>query len=77
MNSKFQLGEDYAKKMDAEDPMAKFRDRFYIKENEIYMDGNSLGLMSKDAEKSLTRVIDEWKNLGINGWSNAQIPWFY
>ena len=77
MNYKFQLGEDYAKKMDAEDPLAKFRDRFYIKENEIYMDGNSLGLMSKDAEKSLTRVIDEWKNLGINGWSNAQIPWFY
>lgn len=77
MNSKFQLGEDYAKKMDAEDPLARFRDRFYIKENEIYMDGNSLGLMSKDAEKSLIRVIDEWKNLGINGWSNAQIPWFY
>lgn len=77
MNYKFQLGEDYAKKMDAEDPMAKFRDRFYIKKDEIYMDGNSLGLMSKDAEKSLTRVIDEWKNLGINGWSNAQVPWFY
>lgn len=77
MNSKFQLGEDYAKRMDAEDPLARFRDRFYIKENEIYMDGNSLGLMSKDAEKSLIRVIGEWKNLGINGWSNAQIPWFY
>lgn len=77
MDIKFKLGEDFAKKMDREDPMAKFRNRFYIKEDEIYMDGNSLGLMSKDAEKSLMRVIDEWKNLGINGWSNAEIPWFY
>jgi kynureninase len=39
------------------------------------MDGNSLGLMSIDAEQSLYRVIEEWKNLGINGWSDAKIPW--
>ena len=77
MNVKFELGEEFARKMDAEDPIAKFRDRFYLKENEIYMDGNSLGLMSKDAEKSLLRVIEEWKTLGINGWSNAEVPWFY
>ena len=41
------------------------------------MDGNSLGLLSKDAENTLLRVLDEWKRLGINGWMNAEIPWFY
>ncbi len=77
MDVKFELGEDFAKDMDKKDPMAKYKERFYIKENEIYMDGNSLGLMSKDAEESLLAVIDEWKNLGINGWMGAEIPWFY
>lgn len=77
MGVKYDLSEDFAIKMDAEDPIAKFRDRFYLNENELYMDGNSLGLMSKDAEDSLLRVIDEWKRLGINGWSKAEIPWIF
>ena len=68
MTMKFESGEDFALVMDKNDPMAKFRDRFYLKEGEIYMDGNSLGLMSKDAEESLMEIIEEWKNLGINGW---------
>jgi len=33
--------------------------------------------MSKDAEKSLNRVIDEWKTLGIDGWSKGEVPWFF
>lgn len=73
----FELGEEFAKKLDLEDPLKEIKNRFYIKEDEIYMDGNSLGLMSKDAEKALMRVVEEWKNLGINGWMNAEIPWFY
>ncbi|MEA4962052.1 kynureninase [Lutispora sp.] len=77
MKEKFELSEAFAAKLDGQDPIAAFRQRFYLKEDEIYMDGNSLGLMSKDAEKSLLRVVEEWKNLGINGWSNAEVPWFY
>lgn len=77
MKSQYVLGEDFALKMDREDPLAAFRERFYLQEDKIYMDGNSLGLMSKDAEESLNRVIDEWKTLGIDGWSRAEVPWFY
>jgi kynureninase len=76
MKSDFKTGEAYSKKLDMEDPIGSFRNRFYVKEGEIYMDGNSLGLMSKDAEISLIRVMEEWKKLGINGWSGAEIPWF-
>ncbi|MGE5628027.1 MAG: kynureninase [Solirubrobacterales bacterium] len=68
---------EYARSLDNEDKLRKYRDRFYLKESEIYMDGNSLGLLSKDAEDSLLRVLNEWKNLGINGWGGAQVPWFY
>lgn len=71
------LSLDYAKTMDKEDNLRKFRDRFYLKDNEIYMDGNSLGLLSKDSEESVLRVLDEWKDLGINGWGGAKVPWFF
>ena len=43
----FEIGEEFAKKLDMEDPIRELRSRFYLKEDEIYMDGNSLGLMSK------------------------------
>ncbi len=46
-------------------------------EKTIYVDGNSLGLLSKDAEQSLLRVLDEWKTMGIKGWLEAERPWFY
>jgi len=72
---KFELGRDFALQMDAEDPLAPFKDRFYPIPGKIYMDGNSLGLMSKDAEASLLNVLEEWKTLGIGGWGGARIPW--
>jgi kynureninase len=40
------------------------------------MDGNSLGLLSRDAETSLLRIVDEWRRLGIHGWMQAGSPWF-
>jgi kynureninase len=72
---RFELGEDYALKLDAEDPLAGYKDRFYGLKDCIYMDGNSLGLMSVDAERTLLRVMDEWRTLGIKGWGGAEIPW--
>lgn len=65
-----------ARSLDDANDLSKFRNRFYIPENTIYMDGNSLGLLSKDAEDSLLRVLDEWKTLGIDGWMNGKRPWF-
>ncbi len=39
--------------------------------------GNSLGLLSQDAERSLMRVLEEWKSMGIQGWLGGEQPWFY
>lgn len=74
---KFESSESFSRKLDSEDPLAKFRQRFHIPEGTIYLDGNSLGLLSKDSERSLSRVLGEWKNLGIGGWLEAKRPWFY
>jgi len=74
----FNQEENFALKLDSQDPLSKFRDRFYIPENEtIYLDGNSLGLSSKDAELNILRVIDEWKKMGIRGWLEPEKPWFH
>lgn len=76
-NYRFGTSEDSARKLDSEDPLARFRQRFYIPKASIYMDGNSLGLLSKDSESSVFRVLNEWKTLGIRGWLEAKRSWFY
>ncbi len=66
-----------AEKLDQEDNLAVFRYRFYIPENTIYVNGNSLGLLPKDGERTLLRVLNEWKNQVVKGWVHTEKPWFY
>ncbi len=77
MGEKLNISRDSAQFLDKKDPLKKFRERFYFLPNKIYMDGNSLGLLSRDAEESLLRVLQQWKELGIDGWLKADPPWFY
>ncbi len=64
-----------ARDLDREDPLAPFRARFHVPEG-IYLDGNSLGLLSVDAEASLARALGEWRSQGIGGWLGGAPPWF-
>lgn len=68
---------DYAQKLDEQDTLRMYRHEFYIQPNTIYMDGNSLGLLSKRAENSVLTLLDSWKEYGIDGWTKGQYPWFY
>lgn len=68
---------DYAKKLDSEDSLSRFREEFYIKPNTIYLDGNSLGLLSKRAERTLLESLNDWKEHGIDGWTKGKHPWFF
>lgn len=77
MSHKFETTEAFALEMDLQDPLRDFRQHFYIPHGTIYMDGNSLGLMSREAESTLFRVMEEWKTKGIDGWLEAKNPWFY
>ncbi|RLQ85037.1 kynureninase [Planomicrobium sp. Y74] len=65
-----------AKQLDELDPLKNFKDEFYMEEGQIYMDGNSLGLMSKRAEAKLMGLMDSWKSFGIDGWTEGENPWF-
>lgn len=72
----YENGRAFAEHKDSLDPIAHLRDHFYTKENQIYMDGNSLGLCSKDAEQAVLRALDDWKTYGINIWSGAPTNYF-
>ena len=61
---------------DARDPLARFRSRFYVRPGTTYLDGNSLGLASRDAEAAVLAALDAWKANGIDGWLAAERPWF-
>lgn len=67
----------YAQSLDKNDELASFKEEFYVQENTIYMDGNSLGLLSKRAEQKLLELLDSWKTLAIDGWTEGAHPWFY
>lgn len=66
-----------ARKLDHEDELKKYQNEFYRQPDSIYMDGNSLGLLSKQAEDSLLNMLHSWKTNGIDGWTKGNHPWFY
>lgn len=68
---------EYAKQLDQTDSLNRFREEFYIKPNTIYMDGNSLGLLSTRAERTLLESLNDWKEHGIDGWTKGKHPWFF
>lgn len=68
---------EHAEALSLQDPLGHFRDRFYVRPGTYYMDGNSLGLLSRDAERAVIVAVDAWKTLGIDGWMRADPPWFY
>lgn len=73
----FEPSYEYAMECDKYDELADFQKEFYKKADTIYLDGNSLGLLSKRAEKSLLTMLDSWKEYGIDGWTEGEYPWFF
>lgn len=76
MDRDFALGAEHARARDGADPLAEFADRFYHPEDAYYLDGNSLGPLSKDAAAAVESVLQEWQELAIRGWSDGNPPWF-
>jgi kynureninase len=58
--------------LDAVDPLARFRERFFIGDPDlIYLDGNSLGRLPMATRERLHRAIDEeWGTQLIRGWDS-------
>ena len=79
-NVKYERGENFAKSMDAQDPLAHFRERFHIPTcrtaaETIYFAGNSLGLQPKKAKDYIEQELADWAELGVEGHWDATHPW--
>ncbi|MFG2641239.1 kynureninase [Streptomyces sp. NPDC048370] len=57
---------------DADDPLAKFRERFVLDEATVYLDGNSLGALPAHVPDRMADVITrEWGRLRIRSWDES------
>lgn len=74
-NHGFKLGEKFARKLDAEDELASYREEFVINDDQlIYMDGNSLGRLPRQTITRLQEILEkEWGEDLIRGWNAG---WF-
>lgn len=70
---------EFAQKMDQEDPLKAFREKFYIpSRNEkplIYFCGNSLGLQPKTVRDYLEEELEHWAYKGVEGHFEGNHPW--
>lgn len=70
VKQRFQVDSEFPKSLDNNDPLGHFRQRFYIQKGTVYMCGNSLGLLSKDAEDAIFKVLQRWKEDGVKIWNS-------
>ena len=63
---------DDARALDDRDPLAAYRDAFVLPEGLIYLDGNSLGPMSKAVPDVMAETVErEWAEGLITSWNKA------
>lgn len=76
----FENSREFAKKLDQQDPLKLYRDRFlFPKVNNkqvIYFTGNSLGLQPKNTNKYVNEVMKDWAELAVEGHFYADKPWW-
>ena len=71
---------DFAKKMDNQDPLKEYRNRFHFPdfhEKTIrYFTGNSLGLQPKSTKQYIQEELDDWAKYGVEGHFMSRRPWY-
>jgi kynureninase len=81
MAMQFSAEENFARQMDADDPLRSFRDKFHLPlgtngQPLIYFAGNSLGLMPKTTRQIVDQELDDWARLGVDAHLDAATPWY-
>ncbi len=76
----FQNTLEFARQLDSEDALASYRNEFHFPQvngkDVIYFTGNSLGLQPKRTKRFVDEVMDDWKNLAVEGHFYAEKPWW-
>jgi kynureninase len=76
----FEETDDFARAMDARDPLAIYRERFSFPQTAagddcIYFGGHSLGLQPKRAKAYVEQELEDWAQLGVDAHFQARNPW--
>lgn len=76
----FRATEACALEMDARDPLAAYRERFFLPRGAdgqewIYLCGHSLGLQPKNAREYIEQELEDWARLGVEGHFHARHAW--
>src|SRR5216683_494274 len=58
-------------RLDVEDPLASVREQFDLPPRLIYLDGNSLGAMPREARNRLSEAMSQWAHGLISSWNTA------
>ncbi len=71
---------DFAAKLDSDDTLKNYRDRFFIPKDKngnevIYLCGNSLGLQPKSVRSFVEQELKDWETHGVEGHFHAKNPW--
>jgi kynureninase len=78
---KFENSLKFARKLDREDLLKSFRDKFHLPKVNgkplIYFAGNSLGLQPKSTKKFINEELEDWANQGVEGHFHSRRPWLY
>ena len=71
---------EFAKKLDAQDPLKDFRSKFNLptfhEKTVRYFTGNSLGLQPKKAVDYVNEELQNWAKFGVEGHFLSERPWF-
>ena len=81
MSGQIVTDEEFALRLDKEDPLSERRDLFHIPRRDdgtprIYFCGNSLGLQPRSARGYLEKDLDAWEQLAVDAHFKATSPWF-
>jgi kynureninase len=71
---------DFARKLDSQDPLASYRERFHIPRGTsdrewVYLTGHSLGLQPKSVREYVERDLQLWRDLAVEGHFHGPQPW--
>ncbi len=76
-----EVSREYARQLDAQDPLHAFRSRFIFPKHQdkdvLYLCGNSLGLQPKAVRAALLHELDHWAEHAVEGHFRGDLPWMH
>lgn len=82
MTAAFQNSPDFARQLDAQDPLRGFQDRFHLPpgpdgQPAVYLCGNSLGLQPKSARPAVELEFQSWQEHAVEGHFREPSQWMH